>query len=345
MNLNRRRFHLRQVVIHLRRNHAFAQQNVRTHQPQGIRDDGVEIKHAADNAFIFPHQRTNPANDFARALTVGHHVLQQLLQQNRVNVAALEKTSRGRGIVSDGGKRLIQFVRDRSGHFPHQRHAIQMCQLFALYLQLEAGLLLRADINRYPDKFQKTSVLVLQTPSAHDDPAGLAVRQNESVLRFEDSVRSARAIKSGVERGSFIRMHARADQVASQRQLGIKSVNLAPFVTHPSGVLFGIDDPKGQIGRFRREIDACITLAQGLLPSLALDRDSRDVRGDLGQSCFFCVGTALFLPIHCKRSKDITFWREDRRRPTCAQTANLRQMAVISPKRIGHHIGHHHRPL
>src|SRR5947207_2284670 len=161
LNLDWRRFHLWQVVIHLGRNHAFAQQNVRTHQPQGIRDDGVEIKHAADNAFIFPHQRTNPAKDFDRALTVGHHVLQQLLQQNRVNVAALEKTSRGRGIVSDGGKRLIQFVRDRSGHFPHQRHAIQMCQLFALYLQLEVGLLLRADINRYPDKFQKTSVLVL----------------------------------------------------------------------------------------------------------------------------------------------------------------------------------------
>ena len=81
MNLNRRRFHLWQVVIHLGGNHAFAQQNVRTYQPQGIRDNGVEIEHAANNAFIFPHQRTNAANDFARAVTVSHHVLEQLWQQ------------------------------------------------------------------------------------------------------------------------------------------------------------------------------------------------------------------------------------------------------------------------
>ena len=148
-------------MIHFGDDHAFTQHDVGTHQPQRIRDDGVEIERAPDNRLIFPHQRTNPANDFAGALTVGHHVLQQLLQQNRVNVAALEKTSRGRGIVSDGGERLIQFMRDRSGHFPHQRHTVQMRHLLALYLQLKLGLLLRADINRHADEFQKTSVLVL----------------------------------------------------------------------------------------------------------------------------------------------------------------------------------------
>src|SRR5438874_3400349 len=118
-------------------------------------------------------------------------------------------------------------------------------------------------------------------------------------------MRSAGAIKSGVERGSFIRMDARADQVASQRQLGIKSVNPSPLITHPGSVLLRINDPKCEIGGFRSEIDACITLAQGLLHPLALDRNSSDVSGNLGQSRFFPVGTALFLPIHGKRSKDI----------------------------------------
>src|SRR4029077_6759308 len=156
-----------------------------------------------------------------------------------------------------------------------------MCHLFALYLQLEGGLLLRTAIDRHADKFQKTSVLVLQTPPAHDDAACLAVRQNESVLRFEDPVRSAGAIESGVDCGSFIRMDARADQVASQRQLGIKSVNLAPLITHPGSILLRIDDPKREISRFRCEIDPCIALAQRLLDALALDRNSGDVCGNL----------------------------------------------------------------
>ena len=175
----------------------------------GIRDDGVEIEHAADDVLVLLHQRANAANDFAGALTVGHHVLQQLLQQRRIDISALEKTARGGGVVGDGGERLVQFVRDRRGHFPHQRHAIQMRHLFALDLQLKVGLLLRADIDRHADEFQKISVLVLQTPSAHDDPARLAVGQNEPVLRFEDSERSARVIERRVDRGSFIGMDTR----------------------------------------------------------------------------------------------------------------------------------------
>ena len=104
------------------------------------------------------------------------------------------------------------------------------------------------------------------------------------MLRLEDPVRSAGAIESHVNCGSFIRMDARADQVASQWQLGIKSVNLAPLITHPGSILLRIDDPKGEVGRFRGKTDPRIALAQRLLNALALDRDSRDVRGDLGQS-------------------------------------------------------------
>ncbi len=186
LNLHRRRLDLRQIVIHLGHDHAFAQYDIGTHQPQRIRDDGVEIERAADDGLILPDQRANSANDFAGALTVGHHVLEQLLQQNRVDVSALEKTTRGRGVVRDRGQRLIQFMRDRGGHFAHQGDPIQMRHLFTLNLQLQIGLFLRADVDRHADEFQEISVLVRQTASAHDDPARLAVRQKEPMLRFED---------------------------------------------------------------------------------------------------------------------------------------------------------------
>ena len=84
-------------------------------------------------------------------------------------------------------------MRDRSGHFAHQRDAVQMRHLLALDLQLKVGLFLRADIDCHADEFQKIAVLVLQTSSAHDDPARFTVRQNEPVLRFEKSERVAHA--------------------------------------------------------------------------------------------------------------------------------------------------------
>src|SRR6266436_258243 len=100
-------------------------------------------------------------------------------------------------------------------------------------------------------------------------------------------------------------MHAREKQVASQRQLGIKSINRAPFVTHPSLVLLRIDNPKREIGRFRSEIDSRIALAQRLLPTLALDRNTGNVRGHFGQPSFLSVWSALLLSIHGERTQDV----------------------------------------
>ena len=83
LNLDRRRFDLRQTVIHLGGDHAFAQQNIGADQPERVRDDGVQVEHAAHDALVLLDQRANSANDFAGALAVGHHVLEQLLQQRR----------------------------------------------------------------------------------------------------------------------------------------------------------------------------------------------------------------------------------------------------------------------
>ena len=57
-------------------------------------------------------------------------------------------------------------------------------------------------------------MLVLQAASARNDPARLPIRQDEPVLGIECPVRGTRAIESSMNGGSFIRMHAAADQVA-----------------------------------------------------------------------------------------------------------------------------------
>ena len=107
-----------------------------------------------------------------------------------------------------------------------------------------------------------------------------------------------------MHRGSFIDVDPPADQVARQRQLRIESVHRASLVTHPGGVSLRIDDPKREVGRFRREIYARLALAQHLLGPLPLDRDSGDVGRDLGQSKFLRMRTAVFLAVHRERTQN-----------------------------------------
>src|SRR5436309_819854 len=105
-----------------------------------------------------------------------------------------------------------------------------MRHLFALDLQLEIGLFLRAHVDSNADEFQKISVFVLETSPAHNDPSRLAVGQNETVLRLEDAEGRAGMIERRVNPGALVGMDAAANQVAVQRLVGIESINGAPFM-------------------------------------------------------------------------------------------------------------------
>ena len=219
-----------------------------------------------------------------------------------------------------------------------------MRHLFALELQLQVGLLLRADIKSDADRFQKISVLVRQTAPTHDDPARPSIGEDEAVLALESSVRGAGLIISRLDRRSFVRMDAGKNQVAGHRLVGIETIDHASLFAHPGGVLLRIQNPKGQIGRFCGETYARFALAQCLLLLLAFDGNASNVGGDLSQPRFLGPRSSLFLAIHRERTQDLTFRRQNRSRPAGAQSANLRQSAIISPERIGQHIGYHHRP-
>src|SRR5262249_16724320 len=112
---------------------------------------------------------------------------------------------------------------------------------------------------------------------------------------------------------------------------------------HPGRVLLRIQDPKSKISRFRREADARFALAQDFLLSLPLNSNPRDMRGDLGQPRLLWPRAPFFLAIHRKRTQNVTLSGENWCRPTGAKSANPRQLAVISPKRVRHYIGHDDR--
>ena len=74
----------------------------------------------------------------------------------------------------------------------------------------------------------------------------------------------------------------------------------------------------------------------------ALDGNPGNMRGDLGQPGLFRQRSAIFFAVHRKRTQHITLRRENRGRPTGAESANLCQLSIIGPERICHHVGHHH---
>jgi hypothetical protein len=86
-----------------------------------------------------------------------------------------------------------------------------MRHLLALDLQLEVGLLLRADVDRDPNQLEKISVFVRQAAPPDDYPARPAVREKEAVFGLKRPMRRAGAIESGMDRGPFIGMDASAD--------------------------------------------------------------------------------------------------------------------------------------
>src|SRR5206468_5337329 len=98
LNLNKSGLHLRKMRIELGRNDAFPIENIRTNKTDGISDKRIEV-HQSVLTRLLAHQTSDPSNHFACTLTVGDHILQQLLQQDRVEVSALEETTRGGSVI------------------------------------------------------------------------------------------------------------------------------------------------------------------------------------------------------------------------------------------------------
>src|SRR4029077_11887248 len=233
----------------------------------------------------------------------------------------------------------IKLVRKRCSHFAHQSDTISMRHFFALNLYLKGGLLLRANIKRHADCFQKVPVVILQTTPSHDYPTCLAIRQKEAVLALERRLQGAAPVVLRFNCCAFIRMYARKNQITRQRQVRVEAINATSFIAHPS-VAFWIQNPESKIGRLRSHADTGITLPQNLLLPLTINRDSSYVGCDIGQPIFLRTRSPFFLAIHCEGSKHIALWRKNWGGPARSQSADPRELTIVGPQRISHYILH-----
>src|SRR4029077_10895986 len=94
------------------------------------------------------------------------------------------------------------------------------------------------------------------------------------------------------------------------------------------------------IGRLSSHADTGIPLPQNFLLPLTINRDPGDMCGDLREPRFFGLRSTCFLAIHRKRTQNLALRRKNRSRPTGAKAANLRELTIIPPERIGHDVSH-----
>src|SRR5262249_42540210 len=100
------------------------------------------------------------------------------------------------------------FVCERRRHFAHQSDSVSMRHFFALNLHLKGGLLLRANIKRHADCFQKVPIFILKTTAPHDYPTCLAIWQKEAVLALEGRLQGTSAVVFRFNSCAFIRVYA-----------------------------------------------------------------------------------------------------------------------------------------
>jgi hypothetical protein len=81
------------------------------HKRQHVADECVDVD-VAPLGRRLPAELTRPANDGTRTVGVGHDVGQRLADLGDVSGALIEPANAGVGVRGDGGKRLIDFVRD-----------------------------------------------------------------------------------------------------------------------------------------------------------------------------------------------------------------------------------------
>src|SRR5262245_37463703 len=79
---------------------------------------------------------------------------------------------------------------------------------------------------------------------------------------------------------------------------------------------------------------------QFILGALVLDRDTGNVRRNLGESRFRSSRRLRLAVIHRKRPQHFSLARKDRRRPAGAQARQFREFAIVFPERIGEHVRH-----
>ena len=126
---------------------------------------GIEVDHVRDR-FYHIVQVDRPADsaallnrvphivyDVVSALSVRDHVGQDLLQLLRIEPAFLDILYRCAAVGHDGGKRLIQFVRERGRHFAEQTDTAEKIDLLpAMARFLFRSFACRDILHRYQNK-------------------------------------------------------------------------------------------------------------------------------------------------------------------------------------------------
>src|ERR1700726_372632 len=103
------------------------------------------------------------------------------MQLSSVDYTAIDEALTGSSISDNRGQRLIQFMRQRTGHFSHQCDPTEMSEFLSMTLCLKCTLSSLRDIKGSPHHFKRLSSCSVDSPSSSSYPACCPIRSNNSV--------------------------------------------------------------------------------------------------------------------------------------------------------------------
>src|SRR5258708_39670267 len=98
------------------------------------------------------------------------------MQFSRVDYTAIKEPLTGGRISDDRGQRLVQFMRQRRGHFSYQCDPAEMSEFLSMPLCFKCTLSSLRDIKGSPHPFYGLSRRAVDRPASGGDPACCPVR-------------------------------------------------------------------------------------------------------------------------------------------------------------------------
>src|SRR5260221_2546287 len=119
-------------------------------QPDPLSNHGVKIQEPLGALFLTPNS-FNSVDYLTGSLAIRDDILKDFAHLLAAEPIAVQETQGSPGVGHNRAQRLVQLVRDRPGHFSHNRDAAEIRDFFAVLQCFRFGLLALGDVNATTD--------------------------------------------------------------------------------------------------------------------------------------------------------------------------------------------------
>src|SRR5260221_14366011 len=163
---------------------AIVYQRVGARQPDHLSNHVVKIQEPLGTLFLTPHS-FNGVDYLTGSSAIRDDILKDFAHLLAAELSAVQEMLGSLGVGHNRGQRLVQLVRDRPGHFSHNRDGAEIRDFFAVLQCFRFGLLALGDVNARTDVPEKGAIGGKARRSNIQNPAIFAVTSSQAVFHRE----------------------------------------------------------------------------------------------------------------------------------------------------------------